>query len=140
MPTAAPRSCKFYGCRTLARDALYCPEHAKTEKQRQAEIDARRESASKRGYGHKWRSAREAFLKLHPLCAEDGRSGRVVLATVVDHVIPHRGDLKLFWDRKNWQPLCARCHSIKTALEDGGFGNRPAGPDGRVKSQKAAKT
>ena len=24
--------------------------------------------------------------------------GRVVPATVVDHVVPHRGDQKLFWD------------------------------------------
>lgn len=126
MPTAAPRSCKVYGCRTLAVGKLYCPEHAKTEKQRQAEVDARRKSAAGRLYGHKWRAARESFLKLHPLCAECEETGRISLATVVDHITPHRGDLKLFWDRKQWRPLCARCHSRKTAREDGGFGNRPA--------------
>jgi len=32
-------------------------------------------------------------------------------ATVVDHRIPHRGDKRLFWDRNNWEPLCASCHS-----------------------------
>lgn len=26
-----------------------------------------------------------------------------------------------------WQPLCAPCHSRKTATEDGGFGNRWTG-------------
>ena len=48
--------------------------------------------------------------------------GRLVIATDVDHVIPHRGDERLMWDEKNWQGLCARHHGIKTAREDGGFG------------------
>ncbi|MDR5009433.1 HNH endonuclease [Agrobacterium fabacearum] len=33
------------------------------------------------------------------------------LSTVVDHVIPHRGDKRLFWFRGNWQSLCTPCHS-----------------------------
>ncbi|MFR3634507.1 MAG: HNH endonuclease [Sutterella sp.] len=36
---------------------------------------------------------------------------------------PHKGDMALFWDQSNWQPLCHTCHSKKTAREDGGFGN-----------------
>ncbi|WP_323784771.1 HNH endonuclease signature motif containing protein [Thalassovita sp.] len=32
-------------------------------------------------------------------------------ATVVDHIKAHRGDERLFWDRTNWQPLCAPCHN-----------------------------
>ena len=32
--------------------------------------------------------------------------------------------MELFWDSSNWQGLCAKCHGIKTASEDGGFGNR----------------
>jgi len=51
----------------------------------------------------------------------------VNLARIVDHVIPHRGDQELFWDTSNWQPLCKRCHDVKTAGEDGGFGNRARG-------------
>lgn len=39
----------------------------------------------------------------------------MVLATVVDHKRPHRGDLQLFWDRNNWQGLCEDCHRDKTA-------------------------
>ncbi|WP_338153338.1 hypothetical protein [Pseudophaeobacter leonis] len=23
----------------------------------------------------------------------------------------HRGDMRLFWDRSNWQPLCTSCHN-----------------------------
>ncbi|WP_456297628.1 HNH endonuclease signature motif containing protein [Kineothrix alysoides] len=43
---------------------------------------------------------------------------RYVKATVVDHVIPHRGDPILFWDKRNWQPLCKTCHDKKTWNED----------------------
>ncbi|WP_328203649.1 hypothetical protein [Brevibacillus nitrificans] len=49
--------------------------------------------------------------------------GNVGAATVVDHIIPHKGDKELFWDQKNWQGLCDSHHSRKTAKEDGGFGN-----------------
>lgn len=38
--------------------------------------------------------------------------------TVVDHIVPHRGDQKLFWDRSNWQPLCEHHHNVKTMTED----------------------
>jgi 5-methylcytosine-specific restriction endonuclease McrA len=31
-------------------------------------------------------------------------------ATIVHHKTPHRGDRKLFWDRKNWSPVCKPCH------------------------------
>jgi 5-methylcytosine-specific restriction protein A len=38
------------------------------------------------------------------------------LATVVDHIQPVRlgGE---FWDRDNWQPMCASCHNAKSAKE-----------------------
>lgn len=44
--------------------------------------------------------------------------GRLTQATVVDHIVPHRGDQKLFWDESNWQPLCKPCHDKKTWNED----------------------
>ncbi|WP_320109629.1 HNH endonuclease [Rhodopseudomonas sp. P2A-2r] len=34
-------------------------------------------------------------------------------ASVVDHIIPHRGDRARFWDRTNWQPLCTHCHASR---------------------------
>lgn len=36
----------------------------------------------------------------------------------MDHIKPHRGDQKLFWDRGNWQPLCVHHHNVKTMTED----------------------
>lgn len=41
---------------------------------------------------------------------------------LVDHIIPHKGDMELFWDRNNWQAMAKECHDKKTATEDGGFG------------------
>ena len=46
------------------------------------------------------------------------KEGRYRKASVVDHIIPHRGDEALFWDRSNWQALCHRHHSIKTRTHD----------------------
>ena len=81
------------------------------------ELDRQRPSAARRGYGRRWRKARAAFLACHPLCAACRAQGRVVPATVVDHVVPHRGDQKLFWDESNWEPFCKPCHDAKTARE-----------------------
>lgn len=87
--------------------------------------EAQRGSASARGYGTAWQKASKAFLRAHPLCqcseCDEGRK-RVTAAQVVDHIVPHRGDQALFWDRTNWQSMAKRCHDRKTATEDGGFG------------------
>ena len=82
-----------------------------------ARLDRQRPSATRRGYGPRWRRARQAFLKRNPLCVACGVEGRLEPATVVDHVVPHRGDPVLFWDRANWQSLCKLCHDAKTARE-----------------------
>lgn len=46
------------------------------------------------------------------------KRGKYTKATVVDHVVPHRGEELLFWDRSNWRALCKRCHDKKTGCED----------------------
>jgi 5-methylcytosine-specific restriction protein A len=74
-----------------------------------------RPSAAKRGYDGRWRKAREGYLRKHPLCVLCEAGKRVVVATVVDHIVPHRGDDRLFWDSSNWQALCKTCHDRKTA-------------------------
>jgi 5-methylcytosine-specific restriction endonuclease McrA len=50
-------------------------------------------------------------------------------STIADHIKPHRCNFTLFFDDKNLQGVCKTCHDIKTATEDGGFGNpRLVGP------------
>ena len=71
----------------------------------------------------RWRRLRKRVLLKHPLCAECERQDWVTKATVVDHIIPHKGTLELFWDESNLQPLCKRCHDSKTVSE-GRWGNK----------------
>lgn len=79
--------------------------------------DTQRPTAATRGYDARWRRARLGYLREHPLCAECARHDRLEGALVVDHIKPHNGNPLLFWDIKNWQPLCKRCHDRKTATE-----------------------
>ncbi len=74
-----------------------------------ARIDERK-SAAARGYGGRWRKERASYLALNPWCAMRG-AGCTLIATLVDHKTPHRGDMVLFWDVNNWQSLCSHCHS-----------------------------
>ena len=43
---------------------------------------------------------------------------RLPMATVVDHSVPHRGDMVLFWDSSLWQSLCATHHSRDKQREE----------------------
>jgi len=118
MPLAPLRPCTQPGCAALVRRGGSCPEHQgvaqAAERARWAEAEAARASSHERGYDRRWSAARAGFLRKHPLCAECERRGRVTAATVVDHVVPHRGEKTRFWDRANWQPLCRPCHDAKT--------------------------
>ncbi len=90
-------------------------------------------TAAQKGYGYRWQKARASYLASHPLCVMCQRQGQVVIATVVDHKTPHRGDTKLFWDQDNWQPLCKRHHdSDKQRLEKSGTERTQFNADGRV--------
>lgn len=84
----------------------------------------------------RWLRMRASQLSRHPLCVlclcgvcehkekVQGRKihGRLSVciteATVVDHVVPHRGDALRFWDHQNLQSLCANCHSKLKQLRE----------------------
>lgn len=61
-----------------------------------------------------------SYLREHPLCADHQARGMVAAATVVDHIVPHRGDEGLFWNPDNHQALCAQCHNSAKAREERG--------------------
>lgn len=63
----------------------------------------------------RWQAARRAFLDRpeNVVCALCGND----LATVVDHIRPHRGDERLFWDESNWQGVSKSCHDWKSWVE-----------------------
>jgi 5-methylcytosine-specific restriction protein A len=114
---ALKRFCLKRGCQSIT-DGKYCEQHT----QQNHVYDKQRGSAHQRGYDARWRKDRARFLKEHPLCVECIEVGKILAATVVDHIIPHKGDKQLFWNKKNWQALCKRHHDSKTVKEDGGFG------------------
>jgi 5-methylcytosine-specific restriction endonuclease McrA len=90
-------------------------------------------SSAERGYTWAWQKARKQFLGEHPLCVMCRKEGRVTAALVVDHVIPHRGDQELFWDRANWQALCKPHHdSDKQMWEKSRSERTKFTPDGKV--------
>lgn len=126
MPSAFVRPCSFPGCRQYAvKGSCYCAEHKRT-----MNYDGR--SRHKLGYTNTWLKARKAFLIAHPLCVECAKLGKTTPATEVDHIIPHKGNKTLFWNEKNWQPLCKSCHSKKTFTET--LGKRLQAPEGESKS------
>lgn len=67
----------------------------------------------------RWQRLRAKVLRdVDYLCVQNGKSeGCRTVATEIDHIKPHRGDRKLFFDRSNLQPMCRSCHSRKTARE-----------------------
>ena len=69
-----------------------------------------RATAGERGYDARWRTYRLGYLASNPFCVMGGE-GCTLVATVVDHITPHRGDRVLFWDVANHQSLCAHCHN-----------------------------
>lgn len=92
-----------------------------------------RRKTSERGYGWQWQKARALFLQQpdNALCVMCKKDGRVTEATVVDHIVPHRGNETLFWDRRNWQSLCLTHHnSDKQAIEKSGRVKKRIGLDG----------
>ena len=104
MPFATPKICR---CGLKVPANVLCSCQARRKREQRVAYDANRGSAAARGYDSKWQREREAYLKMHSVC----RRCNCEPASVVDHVIPHRGDQKLFWSRSNWQPLCATCHN-----------------------------
>ena len=122
MPFAPLQPCARPGCSSLASIGRYCEKHAMAENARKKQYDRQRGSSAKRGYGRKWQNYRKTYLAEHPLCVRCKEQGRIMPATVVDHIKPHKGNYGLFWDVGNHQGMCVRCHNVKTATEDGGFG------------------
>ena len=105
------RPCRHPGCGQLTRDG-WCAKH-KPQK-------ARRESAAWHAWYDKpiWRNRlRPAQLLREPFCRECARHGIRTPASVVDHVVPFRGDWALFVDAANHQSLCKHHHDAKTMRE-----------------------
>ncbi len=122
MPWAPKTICTYPGCSALV-DGGRCDKHKRQERRLEwKRQDEQRGNSASRGYGERWRKLRIQVLNAEPLCRICAREGRTTGATVVDHIIPHKGNSELLYSRENLQPLCKRHHDIKTALKDGRWG------------------
>ena len=71
-------------------------------------------------YGRKWAALSKRLRRDHPGCGLCFEQGHAVKADVVDHWVPHKGDMDLFWDARNHVCLCKPCHDgPKRRLEIG---------------------
>jgi 5-methylcytosine-specific restriction protein A len=62
----------------------------------------------------RWQALRRQVLNEQPLCDDCASKGYITEAREVDHTVPHRGNLKLFFDRSNLSGKCSSCHAVKT--------------------------
>lgn len=87
--------------------------------------------ASKELYSTKeWKAIRAKRLHKEPLCRMCKQMSISTPAYIVDHIIPHKQDRKLFFDYNNTQSLCKPHHdSTKQSMESRGF-SRQIGDDG----------
>ena len=111
------RPCKHTGCPELTREG-WCPRHRPKH--------TRRTSAEYHSWYGKpiWTKrlrpeqlAREPFCRTCAAKYSPSDPRHRTRATVVDHVIPFRGDWELFVNPRNHQSLCKSCHDRKTAWE-----------------------
>lgn len=110
--------CSGPGCWcAVARGERYCPTCQVREGVRDRE---QRGGAVERGYDWRWRAYRARYLREHPLCVQCTEEGRVEAATVVDHIVPHKGDKEVFWSVSNHRALCKAHHDAR--VDEGDFG------------------
>lgn len=68
-----------------------------------------------------WQRLRMRQLKKKPFCEFCKNKNILTEADTVDHIVPHKGDMKLFFDPENLQSLDKKCHSsAKQRLEKKG--------------------
>lgn len=64
--------------------------------------------------------------------------GAITATEVTDHIIPHRGDRRLFWDPDNRQPACRWHHDVVKQLLEAMFeAGQVGGEDLRLDSETA---
>lgn len=139
MPAVLLKACTYPGGCPELTEGGPCPAHAKVR-------EARRGSASARGYGHQWRQFRDDFKQLliaariMPACGaalptgpDTKRFSQCVAhgwltanELELDHEPPladaERANPAAVRDPTRVGFLCHACHSRKTAMEAGGFG------------------
>ena len=115
--------CCAPGCDERASDGPRCAEHAAERldaerRRRGAAQGSERAQRNRARYADpRWIKAAKAYLKRNPLCVDCLDLGAVTPASEVDHITPHDGDPKLFWDRSNWKTASEVLHRNRGVSE-----------------------
>lgn len=124
MPYAAKKPCAYPACgKAVPAADRFCERHrkanaARINRERQEDPVKRARNAF---YDSKaWKDLRAWQLAAFPLCRHCELAGRLVSATVADHIIERKsGGAEL--DAANLQSLCKSCHSKKTRRDEGAW-------------------
>ena len=97
----------------------YCVKHQAMRQPRRRKSNKKYKSGKSKSVSplagdRRWAALSAQFLSEHPLCARCEQMGRVSSAVECDHVKPVRKYPNLVYNRDNLQPLCRKCHRIKT--------------------------
>lgn len=119
MPVRPLKPCAWPGCATLVRGKGYCERHqpladAKQHARRQQVHQAYNEQRDESDAFYKterWKRLSIRFRKLHPLCCECEREGRVTPSKMVDHIQPRKAHPELSLEWSNLRALCWPCHN-----------------------------
>jgi len=65
-----------------------------------------------------WRRLRAEVLAADPLCWYCQEANKIIAADTVDHIVPHKGDETLFWERSNLRSCCTSCHNHLASIKD----------------------
>jgi 5-methylcytosine-specific restriction protein A len=100
--------CAEPGCTVTLDQPGRCDQHGRTNWDRWRRTDEGRRRAS--GYGSKWRTIRNAYLRQHPACERCGAP-----ATEVHHRDHRTAAEPGANDWRNLEAVCRRCHVIASA-------------------------
>ena len=119
------KKCKQLGCTGVAIQGGYCSSHYRgpvsTDDMLHGGTRVRPDYHSL--YNTRaWKRLRRSVMSDEPCCQRCLGNAIIKITTDIDHIVPHRGDHSLFYDRSNLQGLCHECHSWKTAREQGASG------------------
>lgn len=90
---------------TAASRNIYCSARCRMDRRSPEAAQYRKKYNSKR-----WQILRKMRLASEPLCRMCVTDGGATVASVVDHITPHRGSDELFFDYGNTQSLCKAHH------------------------------
>lgn len=113
------KPCGAPACSVLVRGVTYCPAHQLQYEKRRTEAkqqthkayNARRDASDDFYKQSKWRKLSVYYRKIHPLCVECKREGRVTPSRMVDHIEPYKTAPELAYEWRNLRALCWPCHN-----------------------------